>query len=103
MLVIDEYQMLGDPVRGGCYELAVALAPATTRLLLLSGSVGNAREVVEWMRRLGRKVELVSVRDRPVPLEEMPVEQLPRQVPKQITGFWPRLAARFRPTGNSTA
>jgi hypothetical protein len=93
LLVIDEYQMLGDPVRGACYELAVALAPATTRLLLLSGSVGNAREVVEWMRRLGRRVELVSVRDRPVPLEEMPVEQLPRQVPKQITGFWPRLAA----------
>jgi superfamily II RNA helicase len=40
-LVLDEYQMLGDPVRGLNYEMAIALAPPTTQLLLLSGSVGN--------------------------------------------------------------
>src|SRR5687768_14643593 len=39
ILVIDEYQMIGDPSRGVTYELAIALAPKGTQLLLLSGSV----------------------------------------------------------------
>jgi hypothetical protein len=99
LLVIDEYQMLGDPVRGLAYEIALALAPPETRLLLLSGSVGNAREVAVWLQRLGRRVEVVSSATRPVPLEEMPVEQLPRRAPKKITGFWPRLAAEVLMSG----
>ena len=37
LLVIDEYQMLGDEDRGLNYELAIALAPPTSRLQ--SGSV----------------------------------------------------------------
>jgi superfamily II RNA helicase len=40
LLVVDEYQMIGDAVRGVHYELALALAPRETQLLLLSGSVG---------------------------------------------------------------
>ena len=47
LLVIDEYQLIGDPVRGVSYELAVSLAPATTQLLLMSGSVGNPQEHME--------------------------------------------------------
>src|SRR5216683_3072958 len=39
LLVVDEYQMIADSVRGVHYELAIALAPLTTQLLLLSGSV----------------------------------------------------------------
>jgi DEAD/DEAH box helicase/Helicase conserved C-terminal domain len=99
LLVIDEYQMLGDPVRGLAYELAMVLAPIDTRLLLLSGSVGNTREVAEWLRHLGRRVEVVSTPTRPVPLEEIPREQLPRHAPKKITGFWPRLAAEVLMSG----
>src|SRR5881394_814979 len=41
LLVVDEYQMLSDPDRGLNYELALALAPPRTQLLLLSGSVSN--------------------------------------------------------------
>ena len=48
--------------------------PPTTQLLLLSGSVENPQEVAEWMRRIGRKVEVVATHERPVPLDEMPVE-----------------------------
>ena len=99
LLVVDEYQMLGDPVRGMACELALALVPRETRLLLLSGSVGNARDVADWLRRLDRSVEVVSTATRPVPLEEMPVEQLPRRAPKKITGFWPRLAAEVLMSG----
>src|SRR5512132_2235872 len=46
LLVIDEYQMHSDPDRGLNYELAMALAPPDTQLLLLSGSVANPQDVV---------------------------------------------------------
>src|SRR3954452_5954981 len=51
LLVVDEYQMLGDLDRGLNYELAIALAPQQTQLLLLSGSVENPQDVVKWLHR----------------------------------------------------
>src|ERR1035438_321582 len=71
LLVVDEYQMLGDQDRGLNYELALALAPPKTQLLLLSGSVANPHSVVNWLQRLGRKAVLVRHDLRPVPLEEV--------------------------------
>src|ERR1051325_1885531 len=53
LLVVDEFQMIGDPDRGLNYELALALAPPGTPLLLLSGSVANPNDLVKWLRRLG--------------------------------------------------
>lgn len=93
LLVIDEYQMISDAGRGAHYEGAVALAPVMTRLLLLSGSVANPDDVAAWMRRLGRPVEVVATQERPVPLEEMPVEMLPQRMARHFEGFWPKLAA----------
>lgn len=94
LLVIDEYQLLADSARGTNYELAIALAPAHTQLLLLSGSVGNPDAIVEWLRRLGRDAVLVHHRDRPVPLEEVYIEALPDRAPASVRGFWPRIVAR---------
>src|ERR671923_818471 len=71
LLVVDEYQMLGDPDRGLNYELALALAPPQTQLLLLSGSVGNPQDIVKWLQRLGRNAVLIRHDHRPVPLEEV--------------------------------
>ncbi len=92
LLVVDEYQMIGDPQRGLGYEVAVALAPAGTQLLMLSGSVENPEEVVAWLCRIGRGAKLVRAGERPVPLEEMPVEELPR-LPDKVGAFWPRVVA----------
>lgn len=92
LLVIDEYQMIGDRRRGLHYELAVALAPADTRLLLMSGSVSNPNRVREWMQRLGRPVEIVETKTRPVPLDEVPIEALPNTAPGKYRNFWQRLA-----------
>lgn len=92
LLVIDEYQMLADPVRGLAYELAMALAPKETQLLLLSGSVGNSRDVAEWLTRIGRQVEVVSTKTRPVPLEETHLETIGRRAPRKAVNFWPRVA-----------
>jgi hypothetical protein len=92
LLVIDEYQMISDADRGPHYEGAIALAGGETRLLLLSGSVLNTDDVALWMRSLGRAVEVVVTKERPVPLEEMPVEALPqRHHGKAIEGWWPRM------------
>lgn len=99
LLVVDEYQMIADEVRGLNYELAVALAPCETRLLLLSGSVANPADVVAWLGRLDRQAELVSVRERPVPLEELPAWALPHRAPPHVKGYWPRLALEVLAAG----
>lgn len=92
LLVIDEYQMIGDARRGLNYELAIVLSPPSTQLLLMSGSVANGRDIAEWMRGLGREVALVESSERPVPLEDIPVQSLTRAAPNSVKGFWPRVA-----------
>ncbi len=94
LLVVDEYQMIRDEDRGLNYELALALAPPHTQLLLLSGSVANPHDVVKWLQRLGRKAVLVRSEHRPVPLEEVHANQLSYHVPSEIRGYWPRLVAK---------
>src|SRR6478609_7945371 len=94
LLVVDEYQMISDADRGLNYELALALAPAHTQLLLLSGSVSNPHHVVQWLTRLGRKAVLIRHEHRPVPLEEVWANQLNFHVPTEIRGYWPRLVAK---------
>lgn len=76
LLVVDEYQMIADPSRGVNYELILAMAPAHTRLLLLSGSVANPQIIVDWLENLGRSTRLIQHRQRPVPLEEVFAEAL---------------------------
>ena len=94
LLVVDEYQMIGDLERGLNYELAIALAPPQTQLLLLSGSVANPQDVVKWLNRLGRKAILIRHDVRPVPLEEVQANSLSYHLPSEIRGYWPRLVAK---------
>jgi hypothetical protein len=101
LLVMDEFQMLGDPMRGVHYELAVALAPKNTQLLFLSGSVANPSDVVAWLQRIGRDGVLVEHKTRPVPLEETDLGNLPdsqfvqSRSPSRTGGsFWPRMIGR---------
>ena len=94
LLVVDEYQMLSDAGRGLNYELAIALAPPQTQLLLLSGSVSNPQDIVKWLQRLGRQAVLIRHDHRPVPLEEVYISQLNYHVPNEIRSYWARLAAK---------
>ena len=94
LLVVDEYQMLGDSDRGLNYELALALAPSKTQLLLLSGSVANPQDIVKWLKRLGRNPELIRHDIRPVPLDEVDADHLSYHVPPEIRNYWPRLIAK---------
>ncbi|MCU0771491.1 MAG: DEAD/DEAH box helicase [Verrucomicrobia bacterium] len=94
LLVMDEYQMIGDPDRGLNYELALALAPQHTQFLLLSGSVDNPHEVARWLGRIGRDATVILHSERPVPLDEIHAQQLSYHLPPEIRGYWPRLCAK---------
>jgi hypothetical protein len=95
LYVIDEYQWLADPLRGNHYEGTILSLPRETQLLLLSGSVANPAVVRDWLLRLdrGRNVTLIEQRERPVPLDEVEIDSLARNVPESITGYWTRRIA----------
>jgi superfamily II DNA/RNA helicase len=94
LLVVDEYQLLADPVRGMNYELILSLAPPETQILLLSGSIANPQDVVNWLESIGRSAVLIAHQERPVPLEEVMLSDLPAQPSSAVSGYWPRLVSR---------
>src|SRR5437667_12377345 len=68
-VVMDEFHSFADPERGIVCELSLNMLPKHVRLLLLSATVGNAMEFINWLDRChGRKVQLVESKDRRVPL-----------------------------------
>jgi superfamily II DNA/RNA helicase len=68
-VVMDEFHSFADPQRGIVWELTLSLLPQHIRLLLLSATVGNANEFINWLDRShGRKVTLVEGKERKVPL-----------------------------------
>ncbi|HVS53958.1 MAG TPA: DEAD/DEAH box helicase [Opitutaceae bacterium] len=93
LLVVDEYHWLADPHRGNHYEGVLLSAPRELQLLLLSGAVANPDEVAGWLRRLGREVEVVQHRERPVQLEEVEVDELIHGLPRSIESFWAKRVA----------
>lgn len=68
-VVMDEFHNFNDPERGIVWEFSLELLPPHVRLLLLSATVGNSLEFVNWMsQRLRRRLELVQSDERRVPL-----------------------------------
>src|SRR6478609_1064095 len=68
-VVMDEFHSFADPERGIVWELSLSLLPKQSRLLLLSATVGNSREFLQWLERCHqRKLELVESKDRKIPL-----------------------------------
>ena len=68
-VVMDEFHSFADPERGIVWELSLSMLPAHIRLLLLSATVGNASEFINWLDRChGRKVDLVEGYERKIPL-----------------------------------
>jgi superfamily II DNA/RNA helicase len=93
LLVVDEYHWLADPHRGNHYEGVLLAAAPELQLLLLSGAVANPEDVAGWLRRLGRRAEVISHRERPVQLEEVDVDDLVHGLPRSIEGFWAKRVA----------
>lgn len=68
-VVMDEFHSFADPERGVVWELSLGLLPPHVRTLLLSATVGNAREFMHWLRlNHQRTLELVEGGERRVPL-----------------------------------
>ncbi len=68
-VVMDEFHSFADYERGIVWELSLGLLPPHVRTLLLSATVGNAPEFVQYLRVAhNRRVELVESHQRKVPL-----------------------------------
>lgn len=68
-VVMDEFHSFNDPERGIVWEFGLGLLPRHVRTLLLSATIGNSREFVNWLQhRHSRTLTLVEGRDRKVPL-----------------------------------
>jgi superfamily II DNA/RNA helicase len=69
VVVMDEFHTFADYERGIVWELSLSMLPKHIRLLLLSATVGNAAEFVNWLDRChGRKLQLVEGKERKIPL-----------------------------------
>src|SRR5215813_13398325 len=70
LVVFDEAHYLADEDRGHVWEEAIILTPSRIRMLLLSATIGNAREFARWIEELrGVRCGVVTrPGDRPVPL-----------------------------------
>lgn len=93
LLVVDEYHWLADQQRGNHYEGVLLSAPPELQLLLLSGAVANPDHVAGWLRRLGRNVDVIQHRERPVQIDEVDVDDLVHGLPRCIEGFWSKRVA----------
>lgn len=68
-VVMDEFHSFNDPERGIVWEFSLGLLPPSVRLLLLSATVGNSLEFVNWLEHSHqRRLQLVEGHERKVPL-----------------------------------
>ncbi|MEP6922855.1 MAG: DEAD/DEAH box helicase [Pyrinomonadaceae bacterium] len=60
LVILDEAHYLADEDRGHVWEEAIILSPPRIRLLLLSATIGNAKEFAEWIGEVrGTRVRVV--------------------------------------------
>ena len=68
-VVFDEVHYLDDRERGTVWEESIIFAPPHIRVVALSATVPNVKELVDWIASVrGRKVEMIVEEQRPVPL-----------------------------------
>ncbi|MGD9138721.1 MAG: DEAD/DEAH box helicase [Desulfobacterales bacterium] len=68
-VVLDEAHFLGDEDRGMVWEEIMIYLPTRIPLLMLSATIGNARQIADWLSSIrSKKCEIVEETVRPVPL-----------------------------------
>jgi len=69
-VIFDEVHYLDDPERGTVWEEAILFTPPEIRMLALSATVPNVRELCEWIQSVHeRPIAVIEESHRPVPLE----------------------------------
>lgn len=98
-VIFDEIHYLGHPERGTVWEEAILLLPRGVRLLGLSATIANARELADWLRAArDEPCALVVSRERSVPLvhryfnRDSGAVDLPGLLRAFIEGYRPDLA-----------
>ncbi|MEW6734026.1 MAG: DEAD/DEAH box helicase [Acidobacteriota bacterium] len=87
LVVFDEVHYLADRERGVVWEEAIIYSPSVIRALMLSATVGNARELADWVAwARGTECRLVSHPDRPVPLRTGFIDTMGKLLPLTIEG-----------------
>lgn len=68
-VIFDEAHYLADEERGHVWEEAIILSPPRIRMLLLSATIGRAKEFAKWIEEVrGTTVRIVRAGPRPVEL-----------------------------------
>ncbi|TGE32287.1 DEAD/DEAH box helicase [Desulfosporosinus sp. Sb-LF] len=69
-IVFDEIHWLNDEERGTVWEESIILAPPKMKILGLSATIANARNLVDWIKSIrNEEVALIEETKRVVPLE----------------------------------
>jgi len=69
LVVLDEAHYLADPDRGVVWEEVIIYLPVRVRLLLLSATLANAKELAAWLTHIrNQPCQVVRAEGRPVPL-----------------------------------
>lgn len=65
-VIFDELHYLGDADRGGIWEQSIILSNPKTQLLSLSATIGNNKDVANWMANTKnhQKAEIVAAQNR---------------------------------------
>src|SRR6059036_386920 len=67
-IVLDECHYMGDEGRGTVWEEIIVNAPANVRLVALSATVANVKEIADWISIVHRPIVPIYHPHRPVPL-----------------------------------
>ncbi len=71
-IIFDEIHYLDDPERGTVWEEALLFTPPHIRILALSATVPNVRQLADWIQSVHeRPIAVVEESHRPVPLHFM--------------------------------
>lgn len=69
-VVFDEIHYLSDEDRGTVWEESIIFMPESMRLLGLSATIPNARELADWISEVkGHQVDVITKFERAVPLQ----------------------------------
>ncbi|HNX68075.1 MAG TPA: DEAD/DEAH box helicase [Candidatus Omnitrophota bacterium] len=68
-VIFDEVHYMDDPERGTVWEEALLFTPPEIRLLALSATIPNVRELAQWIQQIHqRPIQVIEESHRPVPL-----------------------------------
>lgn len=67
-VILDECHYMNDTDRGTVWEESIIYSPPEVKLVGLSATVANAREMADWLEDIHGPTRLVSTDFRPVPL-----------------------------------